>query len=84
VVRYQNRKYFTAWQLDPYVSTSGWEFGQVQIDSSGEAKFYQILLEAWKGNTTTGYAAVDDLEFQEIVDECPTIIGPGNYLLKTL
>ena len=75
--KYQNSAFKTFWEFGQFVNTKdgGWEFGQVQFDAEDTADFYQILINAYKGNTTDGYAAVDEVQFTEEFDECPTIIG---------
>ena len=47
----------------------------MQFDAENTADFYQIVVNAIKGNSTDGYAAVDEVQFTEVFDECPTIIG---------
>ena len=47
----------------------------MQFDADDTADFYQIMINVYKGNTTDGYAAVDEVQFTEVFDECPTIIG---------
>ena len=77
--KYQNSAFKTFWEFGDYINTKdgAWEFGQVQFDAENTADFYQIFINVYKGNTTDGYAAVDEVQFTEVFDECPTIIG-GN------
>ncbi len=76
VTRYQSGAHETAWQLPSFYDSTGWEFGQVQVDSGGENKYYYIWLEVYRGNTSDGYAAIDEIGYIEVDVECPTVLGP--------
>ena len=79
ISRYQNGEFKSFWELGPFKNTAdgGWEFGQVQLDSNKDQEYWQVVVNAKRGNTSDGYAAVDELLFSEVFEECPTIIG-GN------
>ena len=52
--------------------------GRRQVKQAPKLPYYQVVVNAKRGNTTDGYAAVDELQFTEVFEECPTIIGGGN------